>query len=141
VRAIYGRARDGRARWDRRASWDQWNAARRRIHARGARARHPRRLSPVVARVRRRAEVGLYVTASARGQGIGRALLEAIIESSGRHGIWTLQSATIAENEASLAVQRRCGFRVIGRRERIARRDGVWRDTILLERRSSTVGV
>jgi L-amino acid N-acyltransferase YncA len=126
-------------------SWDQWNAARL-PHSRLV-ARAPATLGwAALSRVSSRAcyagvaEVGLYVTASARGQGIGRALLEAIIESSERHGIWTLQSATIAENDASLAVQRRCGFRVIGRRERIARRDGVWRDTILLERRSATVG-
>jgi phosphinothricin acetyltransferase len=62
--------------------------------------------------------------------------LEALIDSSEAHGIWTLQGATIAENAASLALQARCGFRVIGRRERIARLDGVWRDTVLTERRS-----
>jgi L-amino acid N-acyltransferase YncA len=127
-------------------SWEQWNAARlphSRLVARAHAILGWAALSPVSSRACYAgvAEVGFYVTASARGQGIGRALLEAVIESSERHGIWTLQSATIAENEASLAVQRRCGFRVIGRRERIAKRDGLWCDTILLERRSATVGI
>jgi len=87
------------------------------------------------------AEVGIYVAAAARGRGVGRALLEAIIESAESHGIWTLQGATIAENAASLALQARCGFRLVGRRERIAQRDGMWRDTILTERRSQKIGV
>jgi phosphinothricin acetyltransferase len=86
------------------------------------------------------AEVGVYVAAAARGKGVGRTLLEAVIESSEGHGIWTLQGATIAENAASLALQARCGFRVVGRRERIAQRDGVWHDTILTERRSAKIG-
>ena len=87
------------------------------------------------------AEVGIYVAAAARGRGIGRALLEALIGSAEAHGIWTLQGATIAANTASLALQERCGFRVVGRRERIARRDGLWHDTVLTERRSTIVGV
>jgi phosphinothricin acetyltransferase len=87
------------------------------------------------------AEVGVYVAASARGQGAGRALLDAVIESAEAHGIWTLQGATIAENAASLALQARCGFRVVGRRERIAKLGGRWRDTILTERRSEKVGL
>ena len=76
-----------------------------------------------------------------RGCGIGRALFEAVIESSETNGIWTLQGATIAENTASLTLQERCGFRVIGRRERIGKLSGVWRDTILTERRSEKVGI
>jgi phosphinothricin acetyltransferase len=86
------------------------------------------------------AEVGVYVAAAARSTGVGRALLEAVIESSEAHGIWTLQGATIAENTASLALQARCGFRIVGHRERIARRDSVWHDTILTERRSRVAG-
>jgi phosphinothricin acetyltransferase len=74
-------------------------------------------------------------------QGVGRALLKAVIESSETNGIWTLQGATIAENVANLALQERCGFRVAGRRERIAQRNGVWQDTIATERRSVKVGV
>lgn len=87
------------------------------------------------------AEVGIYVAASARGRGVGRALLEALIESAEAHGVWTLQGATIAENAASLALQARCGFRVVGRRERIAKVAGIWHDTVLMERRSSKVGL
>jgi L-amino acid N-acyltransferase YncA len=125
-------------------SWEQWNAARlahSRFVAREQGVIGWAALSPVSQRscYAGVAEVGVYVAASARGQGVGRALLEAIIESSEAHGIWTLQGATIAENAASLALQERCGFRVIGRRERIARLDGVWRDTVLTERRSMKV--
>ena len=71
----------------------------------------------------------------------GRALLEALIASSEAHGIWTLQGVTFAANAASIAVQERCGFRIVGRRERIGKRDGMWHDTVILERRSTTVGV
>jgi L-amino acid N-acyltransferase YncA len=86
------------------------------------------------------AEVSVYVSAAHRGRGIGRQLLLAVIAESERHGIWTLQGATFPENEASLRLQRSCGFRQIGRRERIAQHRGVWRDTILTERRSQLVG-
>ena len=86
------------------------------------------------------AEVGIYVAAAVRGRGIGRALLEAVIESSESNGIWTLQGATIASNTSSLALQELCGFRTVGRRERIAQRDGIWQDTVLTERRSTKVG-
>jgi phosphinothricin acetyltransferase len=79
------------------------------------------------------------VAAIARRRGIGRALLDALIESSEANGIWTLQGATIAENAASLALQAKCGFRMVGRRERIGKLAGVWRDTILTERRSTKV--
>jgi len=87
------------------------------------------------------AEVGIYITASARGRGIGRALLLVLIDFSEEHGIWTLQGATIAENKASLALQFRCGFRIVGRRERIGKVAGVWHNTILTERRSARVGI
>ncbi len=86
------------------------------------------------------AEVSLYVAADSRGQGIGKRLLQSLIESSERHGIWTLCGATFPENAASIALQLACGFRVVGRRERIAQRDGAWRDTVLTERRSRVVG-
>lgn len=81
------------------------------------------------------AEASVYVAESARGQGVGRMLLEALVVESERVGIWTLQGATFAENTASLKLQQSCGFRIIGRRDRIAQLDGVWRDTILTERR------
>jgi phosphinothricin acetyltransferase len=87
------------------------------------------------------AEVSLYVAGAWRSRGVGRALLLALVESSERNGIWTLYGACFPENEASVRLQVACGFRVVGRRERIARRDGVWRDTVLTERRSRVVGV
>jgi phosphinothricin acetyltransferase len=97
-------------------------------------------LSPVSRRAVYRgvAEVTVYVAESARGQGIGRALLEALITESERNGIWTLQASIFPENKASVELHRRCGFREVGRRERIAMLNGVWRDTLLFERRSET---
>jgi L-amino acid N-acyltransferase YncA len=86
------------------------------------------------------AEVSLYVAAAARRQGIGRALLQALIAASERQGLWTLQAGVLAENQASLALCQTCGFRVVGRRERLGQLHGVWRDVILLERRSQVVG-
>lgn len=127
-------------------SWEEWDAARlphSRLVAREQAIVGWAALSAVSKRAcyAGLAEVGVYVAASARGRGVGRALLEAVIESSEAHGVWTLQGATIAENAASLALQVKCGFRVVGRRERIAELNGAWRDTILTERRSRKVGV
>ena len=82
------------------------------------------------------AEVSVYVAAAARGMGIGRALLAALVEAAEAAGIWTLQASIFPENTASLALHQACGFRVVGRRERIAQHHGRWRDTLLLERRS-----
>ncbi|HWC65672.1 MAG TPA: GNAT family N-acetyltransferase, partial [Thermoanaerobaculia bacterium] len=86
------------------------------------------------------AEVSVYVARSARGKGVGRALLEAVIAESERAGIWTLQSGTFPENAASIALQKSCGFREVGRRERLGRMNGRWRDVVMLERRSSVAG-
>jgi L-amino acid N-acyltransferase YncA len=87
------------------------------------------------------AEVSVYVAEGARGRGIGFQLLTALIDASERDGRWTLQASIFPENEASVGLHERCGFRIVGRRERIARQYGRWRDTFLLERRSSVVGV
>jgi L-amino acid N-acyltransferase YncA len=81
------------------------------------------------------AETSVYVGQAYRGNGIGRSLLQALVEESERNGIWTLQAVMFPENEASLALHRSCGFREVGRRERISKLNGVWRDTLLLERR------
>ncbi|HEX9019252.1 MAG TPA: GNAT family N-acetyltransferase [Anaerolineaceae bacterium] len=86
------------------------------------------------------AEVSIYIAGSARGQGVGKALLLALVAESERCGLWTLQAAMFAVNTASQELHRACGFRVVGRRERIAQRDGIWHDTVLMERRSSITG-
>jgi L-amino acid N-acyltransferase YncA len=83
------------------------------------------------------AELSIYVAHGFQGKKIGSALMERIIDSSEMNGIWTLVSSVFPENEATLKLHAKFGFREIGRRERIAKLDGVWRDTILLEKRSS----
>ena len=80
-------------------------------------------------------ENSVYVARQAQGKGIGKQLLEALIQSARDEGIWTIQTSIFPENRASLALHERCGFRVVGVRERIAKRDGIWRDTVFLERR------
>jgi len=87
------------------------------------------------------AEASIYVRSSARGQGVGKALLSALIEESERAGIWTLQGGVFPENEASIALLKSCGFREVGLREGVGQMNGVWRDVLLLERRSKSVGV
>ncbi len=86
------------------------------------------------------AEDSVYVASEARGRGVGLALMEALVESAEAGEIWTIQTGIFPENEASLALHERVGFRVVGRRERIAQLDGVWRDTLLLERRAGPPG-
>ncbi|MFF9981833.1 GNAT family N-acetyltransferase [Streptomyces erythrochromogenes] len=84
-------------------------------------------------------EHSVYVHPDARGRGVARALLDALTASTEAAGIWTIQSGIFPENTASLALHQRAGFRVIGTRERIGRLHGVWRDVVLLERRSPNV--
>ncbi|MEU2248679.1 N-acetyltransferase family protein [Streptomyces sp. NPDC019224] len=84
-------------------------------------------------------EHSVYVGPTARGTGVGRTLLEALIVSTEKAGIWTLQAGIFPENSASLALHESTGFRVLGRRERVARHHGVWRDVLLVERRSPVV--
>jgi phosphinothricin acetyltransferase len=127
-------------------SWEQFDTSRlthSRLMAREDKILGWAALSPVSARACYGgvAEVAIYVAAAARGRGVGRTLVEALIRSSEAHGIWTLQGAVIAENAASLALLARCGFRVVGHRERIAKLAGVWRSTVLTERRSQRVGI
>lgn len=87
------------------------------------------------------AEASIYVAQRARGGGIGRALLSALITSSEQEGIWTLQAAIFPENTASLGLVGSLGFRVVGTRERLGCMDGRWRDVVLMERRSDVAGV
>ena len=85
-------------------------------------------------------EVSVYVAAVARGQGVGRALLAALTEQSEAAGIWTLQAGIFPENAASVHLHEQAGFRIVGRRQRIGQMHGVWRDVLLMERRSRVVG-
>jgi len=87
------------------------------------------------------AEVSVYVAAERRSHGIGKLLLQSLVEQSERCGIWTLQAGIFPENIPSVALHKSCGFREVGLRQRLGQRGGVWRDVLLLERRSSTVGV
>ena len=81
------------------------------------------------------AENSVYVASSARGEGVGTALMEALTTAAAAAGIWTIQTSVFPENAASIALHERAGFRIVGRRERIAELDGVWRDTLFLELR------
>ena len=144
VRSIYLEGlRGGNSTFETQApSWEKWDEAHlqipRLVMRDGEQILGWAALSPVSKRsvYRGVAEVTVYVTETARGQGIGRALLEALIEESETHGIWTLQASIFPENTASVELHLRCGFREVGRRERIAMLNGIWRDTLLFERRS-----
>ena len=85
-------------------------------------------------------EESIYVHGAWRGRGLGRALLEALVAESERAGFWTIQAGILPENEASIALHKACGFREVGRRERLGRMNGVWRDVVLMERRSNVAG-
>lgn len=87
------------------------------------------------------AEVSVYVAEASRGQGIGIRLLESLVQASETAGLWTLQAGIFPENEASVRIHERAGFRLVGRRERIGQMQGAWRDTLVLERRSNIVGI
>ena len=127
-------------------SWEHWDTAHSPFARFVARQREDivgwAALSPVSQRCVYGgvAEVSVYVTSASRGAGVGGALLRTLIEGSERNGIWTLQAGIFPENSASIALHLACGFREVGRRERIGKLNGIWRDTILLERRSKTIG-
>jgi L-amino acid N-acyltransferase YncA len=122
-------------------SWDEFDGGRHREHRfvalEDARVVGWAALSPTSTRACYRgvAEHSVYVAESARGRGVGRALMDALLASADAGGIWTIQTSIFPENQASVALHERLGFRVVGWRERIAELDGVWRDTLLLERR------
>ncbi|ACT92163.1 GNAT family N-acetyltransferase [Dyadobacter fermentans] len=86
------------------------------------------------------AETSVYIHPQFHGRGIGRALLSAIIPLSEKFGFWTLQAQIFPENKASIALHEGQGFREVGYREKLGKRNGIWRDVILLERRSQVVG-
>ncbi|MBP3951048.1 GNAT family N-acetyltransferase [Bacillus suaedae] len=87
------------------------------------------------------AEVSIYISLAHTGLGIGARLLSKLIEESEKKGYWTLQAGIYPENEASMSLHKKAGFREVGKRERIGKLNGIWRDVILLERRSKIVGL
>lgn len=147
VAAIYQAGMDtGRATFEIEVpSWEKWNAAHRpdcRLVVRnGDRVLGWAALSPVSARVVYAgvADESIYIAEAARGQGIGKVLLNALIAASEQAGIWTLQTAIFPENVPSIALHKACGFHEVGIRERLGQRHGVWLDVVVMERRSRIV--
>lgn len=149
VRDIYLQGiRTGHATFETSApGWEQWNSSHL-AHSRFVATDHNKvigwaALTPVSGRCVYAgvAEVSVYISETARGKKVGTLLLEHLIRSSEQQGLWTLQAGIFPENEASVHLHEKCGFRIIGRRERIGKLGGVWRDTLLLERRSKNIGV
>jgi L-amino acid N-acyltransferase YncA len=149
VREIYLQGiAGGQATFETEApSWENWDASHlaiaRLVAREDGRLIGWAALSPVSLRraYAGLAETSVYVTQDRQTAGVGRQLLAALISESERNQISTLQAVMFPENEASVALHRACGFRKVGRRERIGKLDGEWRDTILFERRSRQVGV
>ncbi len=127
-------------------AWEQWDARHlpysRLVARSGETVKGWAALSPVSSRFVYAgvAEISVYVGAGHRGEGIGKALLEALISDSENNGIWSLQAGIFPENSRSITMHKQCGFREVGRRERIGKMNGIWRDVVLLERRSTVVG-
>ena len=149
VSAIYLEGiRTGNATFETLApNWEQWD----RMHLPSGRlvARRGKSIAgwAALSRVSQRkcyegvAELSIYVATWARGEGVGDALMKAAISAAEAAGIWTLQGSVFPENKSSLALCARNSFREVGRREKIGKREGQWRDTILVERRSGKVGI
>ena len=152
VRAIYGEGiATGNATFETELpSWEKWDASHRqdcRLIAVDDNAREKNilgwaALSAVSARrvYAGVAEVSVYVSTAARGRGVGKALMNALVEASEAHGLWTLQAGIFPENTASISLHKSFGFREVGVRRRIGQLGNVWRDVMLLERRSERVG-
>jgi phosphinothricin acetyltransferase len=126
-------------------SWGAWNRTQLDGHRYvaveqgrvvGWVAAHPVSLRPCYRGV---VEHSVYVDDRFQGRGIGRVLLERLVESTEADGIWTIQTGVFPENEASLKLHERCGFRVVGTQERLGKLDGVWRDVVVIERRSEVI--
>ena len=151
VRAIYEQGIAGRnATFETEApSWEAWDGAHLPSCRLVAEAKDPSNtvllgwtaLAPVSERCCYVgvAESSVYVAERAQGRGVGRALLEQLVAHAEAGGIWTIQAGVFPENEASIRLHERCGFRVVGVRERLGQLDGIWRDVVLLERRSALI--
>jgi phosphinothricin acetyltransferase len=138
--------RAGNATFETEApAWDEWDAAHYRQHrlvaVEGDGVVGWAALSPVSERCCYSgvAENSVYVAPEAQGRGVGRLLLERLVAGAEKDGIWTIQAGIFPENTASVQLHVRCGFRVVGVRERLGKLDGAWRDVVLLERRSEEV--
>jgi L-amino acid N-acyltransferase YncA len=147
VRAIYEQGIAGRnATFETEApDWEVWDRLQldghRLVAVEGGRvvgwvAVHALSFRPCYSGV---VEHSVYVDADAQGKGVGRALLERLIADTEQAGIWTIQTGIFPENEASLALHLKCGFRVVGTQERLGQLDGVWRDVVVVERRSKEI--
>jgi L-amino acid N-acyltransferase YncA len=148
VRAIYEEGiRSGNATFETDApSWEAWDSGHtelRLVAERDGAVVGWAALSPTSSRCCYRgvAEVSVYVAEAARGVGVGRALLERLVERSEDEGYWTLSAGVFPENEASLRLHQACGFRHLGTHNGLGELGGVWRDVAILERRSTLVGV
>lgn len=125
-------------------SWDKSHLSKGRLGAfEGERMLGWAALTPVSSRCVYAgvAEVSIYIASGERGRGVGEMLLQQLITQSEQAGLWTLQSGIFPENKGSIRLHEKCGFRPIGYREKIGQKDGVWKDNIIMERRSKTVGV
>lgn len=149
VREIYGEGiATGNATFETVVpDWEEWDSGHHRhsrlIAQNGQKILGWAALSPVSTRkvYGGVAEVSIYIAASARGHGWGKMLLNSLIEQSEKNGIWTLQAGIFPENTTSIALHKSCGFREVGVRRRLGQLGGVWRDVLLLERRSLKVGL
>ena len=127
-------------------SWEEWDAGHLRtcrlVAVRDGKVAGWAALSPVSDRCAYAgvAEVSVYVGAAFRGHGIGRELLDALVNESEQQQLWTLQAGIFPENRASVGLHERAGFRIVGSRNRLGKLAGRWRDVLLLERRSTVVG-
>jgi L-amino acid N-acyltransferase YncA len=149
VREIYREGiATGQATFETQLSdWEKWDSGHRQdcrlIARQGNQVLGWAALSPVSGRrvYSGVAEVSVYVAAAARGRGVGTALLKALIEESESRGVWMLQAGIFPENAASIAIHKSCGFHEVGIRQRIGKLGETWRDVLLLERRSTAVGI
>lgn len=147
VKAIYDEGmQSGNATFETSAgSWEKWDTDHMQEPRLVCEMRVPvvgwAALSPVSDRCAYGgvADVSVYVSAGARGHGIGSALLKRLVEESESQGLWTLQAGIFPENEASIHLHKKAGFRIVGTREKLGKMDGRWRDVVLMERRSENV--